>query len=91
MKLAIGGATGFVGAEVLRQALRSSAITSVVAIGRRSAPVPDGLDGSKLSNVVLEDLTHYPDDAKARLVDVDACIWYVPNAAHMFGLMWPET
>ena len=75
MKLAIGGATGYVGTEVLRQALLSKAVTSIVAIGRRSASVPEGLDGSKLTNVVLEDFNHYPDEAMKKLEGVDACDW----------------
>ena len=77
MRIAIAGASGFVGSEILRQALGSKAVTSIVAIGRRNASAPEGCDGSKLSNIVLEDLTHYPDEDKKRLSDVDACIWYV--------------
>ena len=77
MRIAIGGASGFVGSEILRQALGSKAVTSIVAIGRRNVSAPEGYDGSKLSNIVLEDLNHYPDKDKTCLSDVDACIWYV--------------
>ena len=77
MKLAIGGASGFVGSEILRRAFRSEDITAIVAIGRRNVSAPEGFDESKLSNVVLKDLTEYSDDAKKNLADVDACIWYV--------------
>ena len=75
MKLAIGGATGLVGAEVLRQALRLDTITSIVAIGRRKASIPEGLDSSKLSNVVLQDFNHYDNDVLETLAGTDACIW----------------
>lgn len=81
MKLAIGGATGLVGAEVLRQALTSKAITSVVAIGRRPASAPEGLDpdGTKLVNVVLSDMKTYPEEERRKLEGVGACIWYVSS------------
>lgn len=35
MKLIVAGATGFVGTEVVRQALRNPAVTSVVALARK--------------------------------------------------------
>lgn len=75
MKLVIGGATGTAGTETLRQALRSPAITSLITIGRKAVEPPEGLDTSKLHNVVLDDFMHYPDDVKKQLADVDACIW----------------
>jgi precorrin isomerase len=40
MKLVIGGSTGFVGAELIRQGLENPAITSIVALGRRETPPP---------------------------------------------------
>ena len=75
MKLVIGGASGFVGSELLRQALNSKAVTSIIAIGRRNVSAPEGMDGSKLSNIVLADLNHYSDEDKKNLSDVDGCIW----------------
>jgi uncharacterized protein YbjT (DUF2867 family) len=35
MKLIITGATGFVGTEVIRQALSNSTITSIIALARK--------------------------------------------------------
>ncbi|KAE8450785.1 hypothetical protein EG329_005698 [Mollisiaceae sp. DMI_Dod_QoI] len=55
MKLVIGGATGFVGREVLRQALHSNEITSIVTLGRRPVPVKD----DKLTDIVMEDGEQY--------------------------------
>lgn len=75
MKLAIGGATGWVGAEVLRQALQIPSIVSVLAISRRPVKVPDGCDGAKLQSLVLDDLEHYSEDVKKQLAEVDGFIW----------------
>ena len=80
MKLVIGGATGFVGSDLLRQALLSKEISSIIAVGRRPASAPEGTDASKLDNIVSKDLTQYSDEAKQKLAGVDACIWYVSCA-----------
>lgn len=79
MKLIIGGATGFVGKEILRQALCNAVITSIVTIGRRPVSSED-LDErfkAKLTDIVLEDLTQYSDSVLKQLADADACIWSV--------------
>jgi uncharacterized protein YbjT (DUF2867 family) len=81
MKLIVTGATGFVGTEVIRQALRNPAVTSVVAIARRAVPTPDNAgpsaDTSKLQSVVLEDWTSpYPESVKEHMKGADACIWF---------------
>lgn len=74
MKLIIVGATGFVGQEVLRQALALPAITSIVSVGRHA--VPESETSSKVKSVVLSNWLNYTDDIKKELVDADACIWY---------------
>jgi uncharacterized protein YbjT (DUF2867 family) len=75
MKLVIGGATGFTGAETLRQALRSKVVTSIVTIGRKPCKALEDADASKLHDIVLEDFLNYPEDVKKQLADADACIW----------------
>lgn len=77
MKLIVVGSTGFVGTEVVRQALKNPKITSLVALGRRPVQVPEdaGDGGSKLQSVILEDFTKYPDSVKSQLADADGCIW----------------
>jgi uncharacterized protein YbjT (DUF2867 family) len=79
MKLVVAGATGFVGTEVLRQALSIPKITSVVALARREVSVPENLganaDASKLESAVLEDFGQYTDTARQKLAGADACIW----------------
>lgn len=81
MKLIIAGATGFVATECVRQALKDSRFTSVIALARRQVKVPTDLgskaDTSKLQSVVLEDYGSYPEDVKKQLAGADACIWTV--------------
>ncbi|QKX64642.1 uncharacterized protein TRUGW13939_11818 [Talaromyces rugulosus] len=75
MKLVIVGATGFVGGEVLRQALRNPAVTSIVAITRREMPEPPP-QNFKLNYFVLEDWTsQYPESLQTVIRGADACIW----------------
>lgn len=80
MKLIVAGATGFVGTELIRQSLRSSKITSVIALVRRALPPPtdagENVNTSKLKSVILEDFTQYSDEAKGHLADADGLIWY---------------
>ncbi|KAL7909542.1 hypothetical protein GGI35DRAFT_386624 [Trichoderma velutinum] len=79
MKLIIVGSSGFVGKEVVRQALISPAITSVVGLARRETPVPESLkdssDAAKLTSVVCDDFLNYSDNVKQNLSNADACIW----------------
>lgn len=79
MKVIIAGATGFVGTELIKQCLRDTKITSVIALVRRAMPPPEdtehGTDASKLRTVVLEDFRQYSDEAKSHLADADGMIW----------------
>jgi nucleoside-diphosphate-sugar epimerase len=80
MKLIVAGATGFVGTEVIRQALSHPAVTSVVALARRTTPVPANVgpdaNVSKLKSTICNDFEHYSANVKADLAGADACIWY---------------
>lgn len=75
MKLIVAGSSGYVASEVIRQALLSSTITSVVALGRARVSAPQGTDRSKFKSVVIQDYGVYPDEAKINLKGADACIW----------------
>jgi len=81
MKLIVAGATGFVGTEVVRQALSHPKITSILALARRPTPVPSnagpGADPSKLQSVVCDNFENYSDTVKKQLAGADACVWYV--------------
>ncbi|KAK7981722.1 NAD(P)-binding Rossmann-fold containing protein [Apiospora saccharicola] len=93
MKLVIGGSTGFVGTELLRQALESPAVTSIVGISRRETKVPDGStdNASKLKSFICDDLNNYPEALKKELEDADACIWTIAiTPAKMKDTPWDE-
>jgi nucleoside-diphosphate-sugar epimerase len=79
MKLVIGGSTGFVGVELVRQALLNPAITSVIALSRRETPIPPeaGPDSTKLRSLVCDNFESYSDRIKKELEDADACIWTI--------------
>lgn len=78
MKLVIGGSTGFVAAELIRQGLKNPAITSIVALGRRETPAPAEAGPAavaKLKSVVSDNFENYSDSVKKELEDADAVIW----------------
>ncbi|RFU34064.1 hypothetical protein B7463_g2296, partial [Scytalidium lignicola] len=79
LMLVIGGSTGFVGAELVRQGLDNPAITSLVALRRREItdPPEPGPSGTKLRSVVCDNFEIYSDGVKKELEDVDACIWTI--------------
>ncbi|KAI0891018.1 hypothetical protein F4806DRAFT_501483 [Annulohypoxylon nitens] len=75
MKLVIGGSTGFVGSELVRQALVHPSITSIIALSRRETPLPP--DSSKLKEIVCDDFENYTSHVKKELESADACIWAI--------------
>ncbi|KFY50804.1 hypothetical protein V495_00085 [Pseudogymnoascus sp. VKM F-4514 (FW-929)] len=81
MKLIVAGSTGFVGTEIVRQALSHPTITSVVGLARRPTPTPHNAgpnaDTTKFKSVVCEDFNNYTDDVKKELAEADACIWLI--------------
>ena len=89
MKLIVSGASGFVGEEVVRQALADSRITSLIAISRSSITPPENEDKkadlAKFRNVIVKDYGSYPDEAKSEFEGVDAVIWYAPNLRPPFS------
>jgi nucleoside-diphosphate-sugar epimerase len=88
MKLIVVGATGFVGGEVVRLALRNKSVTSIAALTRKVVPVPEyagpEADTSKLQSVLLEDWeTPYPQNVIDHLKGADACVWSVVSPARV--------
>ncbi|KAK9235118.1 hypothetical protein V1525DRAFT_410906 [Lipomyces kononenkoae] len=81
MKLIVAGATGFVGKELIRQAVSHPGVTSIVSLARRATPVPQdmapGADLSKLKSVVCDNFEDYPESVKKELSGADACIWLI--------------
>ncbi|KAH8647602.1 hypothetical protein BGZ60DRAFT_391177 [Tricladium varicosporioides] len=74
MKLILAGTSGFIGQEVLSQALSNSCITSIVALSRRPLTGPNA-DDSRLTNIILEDFTAYTPEVISQLKGADGCVW----------------
>ncbi|KAI1457874.1 hypothetical protein F4805DRAFT_158284 [Annulohypoxylon moriforme] len=81
MKLIVAGSTGFVGTEIIRQALSHSGVTSLIALGRREISVPENVgphaDVTKLKSVVCDNFENYAESVKQELAGADACIWTI--------------
>lgn len=72
MKIVIGGSSGLVGAELVRQALTNPSITS---IRRETALPPSAAGANDLTSIVCDNFDHYFDDVLKQLDNVDACFW----------------
>ncbi|KAJ1329939.1 hypothetical protein MN608_06675 [Microdochium nivale] len=80
MKLIVAGATGFLGREVVRQALAAPNVTSLVALARGAVEFTDeellvGSNRDKLVHVIIKDYGEYPPNVVAHFAEADACIW----------------
>ncbi|KAJ7480936.1 hypothetical protein FB451DRAFT_1238804 [Mycena latifolia] len=75
MHLILTGATGTVGAPILRHCLGSPQVTRLSILARRQFALPDDLDGGKARILVHEDYASYPPDIMAQLQGADGCIW----------------
>jgi dihydrodipicolinate reductase len=73
IKLVLSGITGRIGSQVLKQALRNPAISSVIALSRRQLPDIEG--HGKLEVVLIQDFTRYSDEVLVKLSGADGCIW----------------
>ncbi len=76
MKVILTGTTGFIGTEVLSQALSHPSITSLLVLSRRALPSPFPSD-PKLRVVILEDFMNIPDQVMRDLEGCEGCIWFV--------------
>jgi uncharacterized protein YbjT (DUF2867 family) len=72
MKLILFGASGMVGAGVLRESLADPEVESVLSIGRRES----GVEHTKLRELLLPDLFDFA-AVEDQLVGYDACVWAV--------------
>jgi uncharacterized protein YbjT (DUF2867 family) len=74
MKLILTGTTGFIGQEVLTQALAHPSITSIIALTRK--PIPATFTSHpKVKNVLIDDFETYTPSVLEQLKGADACIW----------------
>ncbi|KAF8848313.1 hypothetical protein BDZ45DRAFT_606075 [Acephala macrosclerotiorum] len=76
MKIILTGSSGFIGQEVLRQALSNSTITSVVALSRKPLPAAVTKD-PKLDVVLMDDFSRYTPAVLSKLEGAEACIWTI--------------
>lgn len=72
MKLILFGATGMVGAGVLREALAAPEVESVLSVGRH----PSHVSHPKLRELIIPDLFDFA-AVEQQLVGYDACIWAI--------------
>ncbi|KFZ16343.1 hypothetical protein V502_05149 [Pseudogymnoascus sp. VKM F-4520 (FW-2644)] len=73
MKVILTGATGFIGTEVLRQALLHPSITTLIVLSRRALSPP--ITHPKLQVIILADFAIYPPEVLTQLDGAEACIW----------------
>jgi N-acetyl-gamma-glutamylphosphate reductase len=76
MKVILSGATGFIGGEVLTQALAHPSITSLICLSRRALP-ESVTTNPKVKVIIVSDFTSYPPEILAQLEGAGCCIWYV--------------
>jgi len=77
MHIILTGATGTVGAAVLRNCLASPTITRLSILSRRQFTLPtgDGLDAQKAQIIVSDDFAAYPPSLTDLLRGADGCVW----------------
>jgi uncharacterized protein YbjT (DUF2867 family) len=74
MKVILTGSSGFIGQEVLSQALAHPSITSIIALSRK--PLPQSYTSNpKLKVVILDDFENYTPSVLSQLSGADSCIW----------------
>jgi hypothetical protein len=77
MKLIVAGGSGFVGSEVITQAIAHKSISSVIALSRRPLTDPP-FDNPKVKVVVLEDFEKgYTSEVLEQLKGAEGCCWLV--------------
>ncbi|KAJ7839145.1 hypothetical protein B0H14DRAFT_3086992 [Mycena olivaceomarginata] len=75
MHLILTGATGTVGAPILRHCLESAQITQLSILARKPFTLPEGLNVTKARTIIHEDYAAYSPDVLEHLQGADGCIW----------------
>jgi uncharacterized protein YbjT (DUF2867 family) len=77
MHIILTGATGTVGAAVLRNCLASPTVTRLSILSRRqfTLPVGDGLDAQKAQIIVHDNFAAYPSSLTDLLKGAEGCVW----------------
>ncbi len=75
MKVVIAGSTGLVGSALVRQSIASDSISHVYALSRK--PLPEAVAKSpKVSVILHDDYSSYPDELLDQLAGVEGCFWW---------------
>ncbi|KAG4221023.1 hypothetical protein PC116_g30499, partial [Phytophthora cactorum] len=83
MKIIITGATGFVGSEVVRQAIADEAITHAFVLTRK--PLPEDISkNTKLTVIEHKDFSTYPAELLSQLAGAEGCVWTIGGRATQF-------
>jgi hypothetical protein len=85
MKVIVTGCTGQIGSAVLLHCLENPAVSHIYALSRRPLSVDftklavsfvgSGNINSKLTSIIHEDFSSYPDALLDQLAGADTCIW----------------
>lgn len=77
MKIVLTGSTGFIGNEILTQAIAHNYISHIYVLTRRPLTDPRFSQSKKVTQILHEDFESYPSDLLERLREegVEACIW----------------
>lgn len=84
MKIILTGSTGFIGTEILTQAIAHNYISHIYILTRR--PLHERFSHKKVTQILHEDFESYPADLLSRLCDegVEACIWALGGPVSAF-------
>ncbi|KAI0182102.1 hypothetical protein GGR52DRAFT_67504 [Hypoxylon sp. FL1284] len=83
MRVIITGATGFVGGEVVRQAIANERITHAFVVTRK--PLPGDIPKSdKITVVEHKDFSAWPPEILEQLAGTEGCIWAVGGRTTQF-------
>jgi uncharacterized protein YbjT (DUF2867 family) len=74
MKVILTGSTGFIGGEVLNQAISHPSITSLICLTRRA--LPDVVTSNpKVKVIMIDDFATYLPEVLSQLEGAECCIW----------------
>ncbi|KAH9896154.1 hypothetical protein F4778DRAFT_745313 [Xylariomycetidae sp. FL2044] len=83
MDIIITGATGFVGSEVVRQAIANDKVKHAFVLTRKP-PAKELADSPKITVIEHGDFSQYPPEILQQLAAADACIWAIGGRAPQF-------
>ncbi|KAH7364803.1 hypothetical protein BKA65DRAFT_447960 [Rhexocercosporidium sp. MPI-PUGE-AT-0058] len=76
MKIILTGTSGFIGTEILTQALSHPDITSIIALSRKPLP-SQYTTNRKLTVIIIEDFLSYTPEILKQLEGAEGCIWSI--------------